>query len=251
MKKILSIICCCLLLSVFAVPAFAEADGINVTVTIAEKGELRVAAEKISVTDIDGDGALTVNDALFCAHEKCYDGGAAAGYASANSDWGLSITKLWGDESGNFGYYVNNASASGLTDPVKDGDTVCAFVYSDGTGFSDKYCWFDAEANDDGSTGLTLTAASFDSNWQPVTLPVSGAVITIDGVRTEAVTDEAGKASITVEKPGDHIISAVSDTMILVPPVLKMSVKGADFPYVIVIAAAAVVIITKQKANEK
>ena len=55
-----------------------------------------LAMEKITVADNDGDGALTINDALYAAHEKAFTGGAAAGYASVQSDWGLSLSKLWG-----------------------------------------------------------------------------------------------------------------------------------------------------------
>ena len=262
MKKILSIICCVLLFAAFAVPALAEEGGAKATVTIAVKGKLCVSAEKVDLSDKDGDGALTVNDALFCAHEKLYDGGAAAGYGSATTDWGLSITKLWGDESGNFGYYVNNASASSLADPVKDGDTVCAFVYSDATAFSDLYCWFDSEKGDDGATKLTLTAASFDAEWKPITMPVAGAVVTINGEKTEAVTDAEGKATITLDKPGDYLISAVSETQTLVPPVLKVSVAAPalNTTLIIIIVAAAVILICviiavavskKKKTDEK
>ena len=46
-----------------------ETDTVNVNVTIADKdGNPVMVQEEISVTDIDNDGKLTINDALYLAH---------------------------------------------------------------------------------------------------------------------------------------------------------------------------------------
>ncbi|MDD4774318.1 MAG: hypothetical protein PHZ09_12080 [Eubacteriales bacterium] len=197
--------------------AFA-ADSAVVYVTIST-GELAFAREAVTVTDTDGDGVLTISDALRAAHEAGYDGGAA-GYAVEDTEWGASLTRLWGVETGgSCGYYVNNLSAMSLADAVADGDSVSAFVYTDTTGFSDVYCYFDtgsvAAAPGEPFT-LTLSAAAFDENWNPVVKPVAGAVILIDGSETSFVTDAEGKVTLSV--PGSSIVSAGSDSAILVPP---------------------------------
>lgn len=204
-------------------------DVANVYVTISNKGSLVMTQEKITVSDADKDGALTVNDALYCAHEAKYEGGAAAGYASGFTAYGLSLTKLWNDASGNFGYYVNNASAWSLADPVKDGDYVNAFVYADATTWSDTYCYFDkntVNGKEGDEITLILSYAGYDANWNPVTLPVEGATITIDGVASEYKTDADGKVTIKLDKSGDVVIGAVSETMTLVPPVCKATVEA-------------------------
>lgn len=204
-------------------------DVANVYVTISNKGSLVMTQEKITVSDADKDGALTVNDALYCAHEAKYEGGAAAGYASGFTAYGLSLTKLWNDASGNFGYYVNNASAWSLADPVKDGDYVNAFVYADATTWSDTYCYFDkntVNGKEGDEITLILSYAGYDANWNPVTLPVEGATITIDGVASEYKTDADGKVTIKLDKSGDVVIGAVSETMTLVPPVCKASIEA-------------------------
>ena len=211
-------------------PAATEA---TVLVTIADAtGALALAAEPITVTDIDADGLLTINDALYCAHEDCYEGGAAAGYASEMSDFGLSLAKLWGAENGgSYGYYVNDVAAWGLADPVADGDRVNAFVYTDLTAWSDTYCYFDvaaADAKAGDTLTLTLSAAGFDADWNPVTLPVAGATITVNGEKTEAVTDENGKATITLTGEGELVISAVSDAQVLVPPVCVVTLEEEE-----------------------
>ena len=229
MKKIFGfLMVLTLLFSVCAISAGAETADVYVTIA---NGEIVLAMEKVTVSDIDGDGALTINDALYAAHEAAFKGGAAAGYASVQGDWGLSLAKLWGVENGgSYGYMVNNVSAWSLADPVATGDHVYAYVYTDTVAFSDTYSFFDINTADflEGkSVSLTLTASGYDENWAPMLIPVSGAVITLNGEKTQYVTDENGKVEVTIENRGDYIISAVSDSMTLVPPVVTAIVRPA------------------------
>lgn len=233
MKKLFSILLIFLMLvSCISTSAFAQ-ESATVYVSVADKGKLVAAQEKVTVTDIDNDGALTVNDALYAVHKSIYPGGASAGYAYyTHKDYGLSLGKLWGDSSGNFGYYINNKSCWGLSDKVKSGDYLNAFVYSDGKYYSDKYCFFGTQTvsvNTTSNIELTLSGAGYDANWNPVTLPVAGAEITVDGAPTGIKTDSNGKATIQISSQGTHIISAVSSSEILVPPVCKAEVNGGFF----------------------
>ena len=206
-------------------------DSAQICVTIADaQGKLAVVQQEITVTDADGDGALTINDALYLTHEQYYEGGAEAGYHSSVGTYGLAIDKLWGSENGgSYGYYVNHTAAMSLADPVKTGDYLDAFVYTDLTGWSDAYSWFD-EAKKDVQAGeeitLTLSRAGYDADWNPVTLPVENAVISVDGNATEFVTDAEGKVTITLTDAGSHQISASSAALTLVPPVSIITVAG-------------------------
>ena len=218
--------------SAFNISALAEEETkAEVYVTIAdENGELALSQEKITVTDIDNDGALTINDALYAAHEAKYEGGAAAGYASSVGQYGLSLSKLWGTENGgSYGYWVNNQSAWSLADTVKEGDYINAFVYTDLTAWSDTYCFFD-EYTVTGTAGkeitLVLSKYVYDADWNRVLTPVEGAVITVNGKATEVKTNAEGKATINIDKAGEYLISAVSDAETLVPPVCKIAVSA-------------------------
>ena len=226
MKKIIPVLAAAIVsCSAAAMYASAEgADNVNVTVTISDGSEKPVLIQqKVNVTDIDNDGKLTVNDALYITHENCFSGGAAAGYGSKVGDYGLMLTKLWGKENNNsFGYYVDNVASNGLADPVSEGNDIYAFVYTDTANYSDSYSWFDkknAETKQGDEIELTLSRASFDANWAPLTLPVEGAVITVNGNPTEYKTDANGKVTVKIENAGQNIISAKSDTLLLVPPV--------------------------------
>ncbi len=233
MKKTITLLTIlCLLLSLCTIGASAEKNTVQVTVTIAVKGELVATQVNVQIEDVDGDSLFTVNDALYCAHAQYYRGGAEAGYGYYTGDYGLSMSKLWGDESGAYGYYLNNASCMSLADPVKDGDYVTAFVYAS-SDWSDVYTYFDVstqtvEAGQE--IELTLMAAGYDENWNPISYPVEGATILVDGARTGIITDKDGKASFRLNAPGTTVISATSATQTLVPPVCSVNVVKAEAP---------------------
>lgn len=232
MKRSIAFLLSLLAISAVSSVSVCAADSAQVTVTIADaQGKLAVAAEPVTVTDVDKDGSLTIYDALYQAHEVFYTGGAASGFAAVTSEYGLSLDMLWGSQNGgSYGYYVNNASAMSLADPVKDGDYLNAFVYTDLEKWTDMYCYFDTNTvsvQEGNAAELTLYAASLDENWQPVTLPVADAYITVDGSKSEWKTDAQGKVTVTLDDPGSHVLSAVSDSHILVPPVCKAEVTAA------------------------
>ena len=222
-----------LLLNLFGTGVFAadETLSANVFMTVAN-GELLLAQEPVKVTDYNADGKLTLDDAFYAAHEQYYEGGAEAGYGTEYGQYGLSITKLWGAENGSgFGYYVNNVSAYSLTDRMEDGDYLTAFVYTDTVNYSDTYCYFDkntvsAKAGEE--VTLTLSAAGYDDQWNPITVPFENAEITVNGVKTGLKTDKEGKVTLKLDTAGALVISAVSEDTVLVPPVCKASVSAAE-----------------------
>ena len=78
MKKTLSILLAALVLTITALPVFATDDA-EVYVSISDgDGNLVLAYEPITVSDADGDGTLSISDALYFAHEAKYEGGAEA-----------------------------------------------------------------------------------------------------------------------------------------------------------------------------
>jgi hypothetical protein len=223
-KRIISLALACLMLalSMLCFASCGETEkGPFVYVTVAdENGEIVARYEKIEFTE-----GMTVDGALAALHaEKC-----EGGYASAESAYGLSLTKLWGVENGgSYGYYVNNASPSSLADTLKEGDHVYAFVYTDTVTYSDTYAFFTvptAEVATGEALALTLSSLGYDEAWNTVTLPVEGAKISVDGTETDVVTDADGKATLTFDKKGTYVVSAVHGTLNLVPTFVIVTVK--------------------------
>ncbi len=153
----------------------------------------------------------TVNDILTAAHEQfCADG--ADGFATATGDYGEYITKLWGVETSNVGYYLNGAMVYALTDKVQNGDFLDVFIYANAYPDTEAYAAFDkatVDTDDETSFELTLKSAVFDENYNMSMVPCEGATITVDGVKTTAVTDAEGKATVKITTVGTHVVSAV------------------------------------------
>lgn len=276
-KAIVLILTLTMMLSVFGLTAFAADTSAKIYVTIVDKtGTIVLAQELVTVTDTDKDGKLTIDDALYQAHENKFTGGAAKGYATKTGEYGLSITKLWGTENGSgFGYYLNNKSAMGLTDIVKAGDFLTAFIFTDTTNFTDTYTFFNVntlEAKAGAEIELTLSAAAFDADFNPVVKPVKDATITVDGVATTYKTDADGKVTIKIDTKGTKLISAKSATMTMVAPVCIAAVAPASeseitttsvpntgsgfnatvFVMIAIIAMAGIaVVVFPKKVNEK
>ena len=186
-------------------------------VTITNQAELAAAKDGSLMAavaiEIPADGS-TVGDVIKLAHEKYFTDGAS-GFATTTTEWGDSITKLWGVENGgSYGYYVNGAMSYGLTDPVKAGDRVDIMIYKDAATFSDVYTYVDAKANGTSVTA-TVEALGFDENWNPKMAALAGAKIYYtDGKKltdTGAVTGEDGTATFTLKAGTYRIVSIAQD----------------------------------------
>lgn len=225
MKKFLSLLLTVMML--VSLTASAEAAPTVFVSVSDDTGALVLAYVPVTVTDADSDGTLTICDALMLAHAAHHPDGAAA-FLAEQSEWGLSLYVLWGiDNGGSYGYMLNDASPMSLLDPVKDGDHVKAYAFTDLTNFSDTYAYFaapTAEVAVNAEIALTLNAAGYDASWNPVTLPVAGANLTVNGEKTDIITDENGNAVLTLAEAGTYTVSAVSETMTLVPPVCIVNV---------------------------
>lgn len=225
MKKFLALLTTLLMLTACA--CAEESVSVYVSITDGE-GNLALAHEAIVVTDTDADGMLTIADALACAHIEKHENGAEA-FATVQTEYGLSMVKLWNvDNGGSYGYYLNNASAWSLLDPVSEGDHVKAYAYTDLTAWSDVYCFFSSDeisAPAGSDIALQLSAAAFDENFTPITIAVADAVITVNGEATEIKTDAEGNAVLTLTEKGVYVISASSETMTLVAPVCIVTVE--------------------------
>ena len=226
MKKLL-----CTLLALLLICGSSLAETVFVTISDGQ-GNTVMAHESVDASDVDGDGAVTIYDALYAAHEAAFAGGADAGFAAGDLGYGLSLTKLWGEENGgSYGYYVNNVSAYSLTDPLSEGDCLRAFAYTDLEAWSDLYSYFSGGEAMECAVGedvvLTLNVQSYDADWNVIVSPFAGAVIRVNGEDTPVVTDDDGTAQLSFDALGEYLVSARSDDSILVPPVCVVTVSQA------------------------
>ena len=202
----------------------------TVYVTIVNKsGAVVLARAEVEAADLDEDGKVNLYEALKAAHATCPNSGADGFVAVNDPMYGLSMTKLWGEENNGFGYYQNEVSSWALTDEVHTGDRIVAFAYTDTTSWSDRFSYFtpQTETKTEGETvTLTLTALIPDASWNPVPTLVAGATIIVNGSETSFTTDAEGKVTLTLEK-GVNVISAKSndENLILVPPIAEITIQ--------------------------
>ncbi|MBR4720387.1 MAG: alkaline phosphatase [Clostridia bacterium] len=222
-KKILSLILAILMcLTVMPNAVFAENE-IQVYLTVSVKGVIAsdndgtpMANREVTVKDIDGDGTLTYDEALIAAH-KAYN--AENGYATADSYGYTSVTKLWGTDTYNTLFFVNNTGISGVSSQtVENGDKLVASINKDDLYYADWYTFFDVpqknvKVNEEFSLTLSghLGMAYTEEDLQDAVL--SGISIglwndssfsAIDG----KVTDESGEVSLSFDKAGTYYVTA-------------------------------------------
>ena len=213
-----------------AVPCTASAaQAANVNVTVSVAGDIAAACESIKVTDINGNGVTDIDDALYCIHKK-----HSKVYKSENTSYGPAITCLWGDESGAYGYYLNDKLVmTNLNEKINEGDYIAAYVFKDAAGYSDSYAYFDKKTvrqniGNDKEYTFTLTAkhTGFDENWNTVELPLAEATVKAGG-KVLGSTDANGQIEITLEK-GSYIITAEKDGTVLVPPACTVNINDRE-----------------------
>ena len=226
MKKILSTLLALAML--VSLTAFAE-EARTVYVSISDdNGALVQAYAPVTLTDADGDGALTICDALMAAHTAYHPDGAAA-FLAEDTEWGKSMYRLWGVENGgSYGYMLNDVSPMSLLDSVQPGDHIKAYAFTDLTNFGDTYSYFNAPvaaAAVNTEITLTLSANGYDEAWNPMTYAVQGAFLVVDGeVDDRIVTDAEGQFVLTFPEAGVYTVSAVSNDLPLVLPVCIVTV---------------------------
>ena len=229
-KKLLSLLLVVMmLLNIAPFAAWAEDDvtpaaDATVYVTVSNQGILAQANDdsimlnrEVTVTDLDDDGKLTVDEALVAAHEA-YN--KADGYATESGQYGPSVTKLWGVNTSNTLFFVNDAGiSSGVTDAtVKNGDHLTASINKDNIYSADWYTFFDKrEAAVEVGEDLTLTLkghlgmAYTDEDKADVALNdvsvgfwQNGAFQALDS----KTTDNNGKVTLSFDEEGTYYVTA-------------------------------------------
>lgn len=202
--------------------AYAAEKNITVNVTVSHAGTLAEDAEGNVMVNMpvtvaaDESGLATVDAVLTAFHEKYFPGG----YATTETSFGLSVSKLWGVENGgSYLFAIDKIMCnSGVGyDYVGDGQTLTAIVMKDLVYWSDLYAFFDqnavtAKVGEAVELTLAYDAVTYDADWNPshVATPIEGADVFVAGAEDTvlATTDAEGKASVSFEEAGTYIVTS-------------------------------------------
>ena len=153
------------------------------------EGENVIIKTPVGVTDVDGDGLLTVNDALDLA------GDAIRAPSDTSNVYVYVVPDLDGVLGG-----LGQKGTERITDRAS------AYIYKEASYFDRSSLTVDPGM----AFTLTLRHTGFDADRNLVTTPVANAVITIDGAESGFVTDDEGRVTVTLDKPGTAVLSAVT-----------------------------------------
>ena len=202
--------------------AYAAENEITVYVTVSDQGELGVTADGSAAVNLpvdvvaDANGQATVDAALAAFHDEYFPDG----YATSESAYGLSVSKLWGVENGgSYLFAINNVKCnSGVGyDLVEDGDTLTAVVMKDLTYWADLVTGFDMSeiavmVGEEVELTLSYDSVTYDADWNPThaLVPVVGADVFVAGAADDVltVTDENGKAVVSFDEAGTYVVTA-------------------------------------------
>ncbi len=248
MKKILSfILSLVIILSSPGVVSFAtenENNVVTVYVTISKYGEIVNDKDGFPVAmtsvELSGKEEYVLDDAFRMVHtDLCEDG--ISGYETATGDWGLYVSKFWGDTSENFTYQVNFGEESvwGPAHEIENGDCI-EFCINKSSGLDmEVYTRFDKrkiEIQPGETVELVLLQGEYTAEGMAFT-PCEDATLTVNGIITENVTGEDGRASVCFEECGEYVVSAVKTKLLdeeavtaIQAPVCAITVNDIEIP---------------------
>ena len=190
------------------------AESVNVYMTVSDRGVLAKTQDgsamfnrSVTVADVNSDGVLTYDEALIAAHAAY----CPNGYVSANTEWGVSVSKLWGVDTMNCLFYLNDSALKNdvgnrETSVLHAGDYLVASVNKDNTYYSDHYTTFDKRSTTavvgqefrlslKGSMGSDKIAIGY---WE------NGKFASLEGAQLDA----DGNVKATFTKAGTYLLTA-------------------------------------------
>lgn len=245
MKKRILALVLALTLALGLLPATALAAEQEITIRLSvfnqgvptqDKEGNAMLARSVVVTDRNGDGAYSLDEALLAAHEAYAPNGGADYQSGYNNDWGTyAVTKLWGEESSAVSFYKDHAYTGAVdAEMLSEGQLVDAFIYKDQVNWTDRYCYFvqngtpvDALSVCVGEEfALTLQYDQWGAASPQPTAPLgvfdqSGAYSECEALRGEQVygeiyakpaTDGKGEAKISFTAQGTYLLTAQYDS---------------------------------------
>jgi hypothetical protein len=209
MKLALTLGIAVILLTVMTPVALATADsGTTVYVSVSVDGDLLVAAQPVTITD------MTVEAAVKAAHEEFYSGGLGGYVAGIDPMWSMYlVTKCWGVQATPF--VILNDAPLGVNPsipptvdaaPVAANDNIIICISSDAMSKPAKPVSLRATVSGDSAT-VTATLWEFDfMTFMYIPAPLADANV-VDPTTGESLGTTDANGQITVTIPADGVVA--------------------------------------------
>ena len=197
-----------------------EAKTAKVYLTVSNQGNLAtdkngdiMADMPVTVTDLNSDDQLTYDEALKAAHNQYKNDGD---YSTSTSEYGTSVSKLWGTASGNLLFFNNNVGLKNgvAVDTVKEGDHLFASINQDNVYYADWYTYFDSsEKTVYVNEEFTLELKGYQgmAGGEPEAVPGVQIGTSNAGIFTQIsdkTTGEDGKVKLSFDAAGTYYVTA-------------------------------------------
>lgn len=269
-KRLFSLFLACVMaLGMLPTVALAEntPDTIEVTMSVFNQGvpvldkeNKAVLLRTVQVSDINGDGCFSLDEALTELHKSAL---TVDSYAAGADSFGYySVSKLWGVETSAVGFYKNHLLTAAVNEEsLSSGDQITAYIYKDQAGWSDRYTYFSQDTLlvcEDTEFQVTLSYDAWGTVFPQATAPLgvfdqdTGTYSVPSAMRGELLfgdfymptvsTDASGNAVMSFTEPGTYLLTAQYDSSnysyyddqnnqqqyYLVPPLCQVTVLSAE-----------------------
>lgn len=228
----------------FSTAAYAAETGpqkdMVIYVTVVIDQNFQTAGDKKAMTrrpvvvrDEDGDGKVTVLEALEQVHEKYCPGGLM----TRSEKCGPVLSRLWGKDVQSSGFYVNNDRGFALRDTLDFYDDL--YVYGSSGINEDRYAYF---AQKDAQTvclreyHIQLFQKVPDENGRLQEEPLKNAEIYSlspygEETDTQYHTDQNGEVDLIFTRSGDYFLTAKTKDGQTLPPIARITVSNGMLSY--------------------
>ena len=194
-----------------------EPNAVSVTFTVIDKennvavskdGITEMYKTKLSVGDVDCDGEVTLKDAFVKVHTEHHENGAD-GFVAEDSSYGPFITKLWGEQTSNVAYTVNDKTAFSLLTALAADDSILTYFYKDVENYSDVYTYIEGNERITAGIGTEFVLKGMSSSGDVI--PSGATVTVVDSEGTEVshtTVGSDGKFTVSIETAGEYTLQA-------------------------------------------
>ena len=163
---------------------------------------------EISVGDCDCDGVLTLNDAFIKVHTQ-HSLNGSADFKTEASSYGPFITKLWGEQTSDVAYMLNDANVYSLLTALNQNDTITAYFYRDTESYSDVYTYIQGNTTIVAGSKTEFLLKGIASSGEVFAKGTTIKIFDKEGLKiSETTVGDDGEFEVVVDNAGEYTLEA-------------------------------------------